>query len=474
MHKEKSKPKAMDKILVIEDNPDIQSQMKWGLYKDFMVLQASERKDALHMFEKKPPRVVTLDLGLPPDKDGTSEGFACLKAILDKEPDTKIIVITGNNDRENALKAVQMGAYDYYPKPVDINEIKVIIHRALHLSQIESENRELHTLLAKDIGFAGMIGQSPEMQKVFDSIKRVAATDVTVLLTGESGTGKELVARAIHERGPRSKFLFIPINCGAIPENLLESELFGYEKGAFTGAYNMKKGKVEFADGGTFLLDEVSELSPSLQIKLLRFLQEKKIQRVGGHTDIEVDVRIIAATNIDLQEAIKEGRFREDLFYRLSVITINLPPLRERGQDIMLLANIFLERYKAAVRKKVRGFSPDAVNAIKSYSWPGNVRELENKLQRAVIMSDSKFIEPHALGLAEAPVTQVDKKYEDITLKEITLKEAREKLEIELVKMNINKYKGNIKRVAKELGISRPTLYDLITKYGLNTKYTIK
>ena len=469
MHKEKSKPKAMDKILVIEDNPDIQSQMKWGLYEDFMVLQASERKSALHMFEKKPPRVVTLDLGLPPDKDGTSEGFACLKEILDKEPDTKIIVVTGNNDRENALKAVQMGAYDYYPKPVDINEIKVIIHRALHLSQIESENRDLHTLLAKDIGFAGMIGQSPEMQKVFDSIKRVAGTDVTVLLTGESGTGKELVARAIHERGPRSKSLFIPINCGAIPENLLESELFGYEKGAFTGAYNMKKGKVEFADGGTFLLDEVSELSPSLQIKLLRFLQEKKIQRVGGHIDIEVDVRIIAATNIDLQEAIKEGRFREDLFYRLSVITINLPPLRERGQDIMLLANIFLERYKAAVRKKARGFSPGAVNAIKSYSWPGNVRELENKLQRAVIMSDSKFIEAQALGLAEAPVTQVDKKYEDITLKE-----ARERLEIELVKMNINKYKGNIKRVAKELGISRPTLYDLITKYGLNTKYTIK
>ena len=469
MHKEKSKPKAMDKILVIEDNPDIQSQMKWGLYEDFMVLQASERKSALHMFEKKPPRVVTLDLGLPPDKDGTSEGFACLKEILDKEPDTKIIVVTGNNDRENALKAVQMGAYDYYPKPVDINEIKVIIHRALHLSQIESENRDLHTLLAKDIGFAGMIGQSPEMQKVFDSIKRVAGTDVTVLLTGESGTGKELVARAIHERGPRSKSLFIPINCGAIPENLLESELFGYEKGAFTGAYNMKKGKVEFADGGTFLLDEVSELSPSLQIKLLRFLQEKKIQRVGGHIDIEVDVRIIAATNIDLQEAIKEGRFREDLFYRLSVITINLPPLRERGQDIMLLANIFLERYKAAVRKKARGFSPGAVNAIKSYSWPGNVRELENKLQRAIIMSDSKFIEAQALGLAEAPVTQVDKKYEDITLKE-----ARERLEIELVKMNINKYKGNIKRVAKELGISRPTLYDLITKYGINTKYIIK
>ena len=469
MRKEESKPKAMDKVLIIEDNPDIQTQMKWGLSQDFVVLQASERKYALRIFEKKLPKVVTLDLGLPPDKDGTSEGFACLKEIIDNAPDTKVIVITGNEDRENALKAVQMGAYDYFLKPVDINEIKIIIRRAIHLSQIEDENRSLHTLLEKDIGFAGMIGQSPEMQRVFDSIKKVVGSDVTVLLTGESGTGKELVARAIHEKSPRNKALFIPINCGAIPENLLESELFGYEKGAFTGAYNMKKGKVEFADGGTFLLDEVSELSPSLQTKLLRFLQEKKIQRIGGHTDIEVDVRIIAATNIDLQEAIKEGKFREDLFYRLSVITINLPPLRERGQDIMLLANIFLERYKAAVRKKVRGLSLEAVNAIKSYSWPGNVRELENKLQRAVIMSDSKFIEAQALGLAEAPVTQVDKKYEDITLKE-----ARERLEIELIKMNINKYKGNIKRVAKELGISRPTLYDLITKYGLNTKYTIK
>ncbi len=469
MRKEESKPKAMDKVLIIEDNPDIQTQMKWGLSQDFVVLQASERKYALRIFEKKLPKVVTLDLGLPPDKDGTSEGFACLKEIIDNAPDTKVIVITGNEDRENAMKAVQMGAYDYFLKPVDINEIKIIIRRAIHLSQIEDENRSLHTLLEKDIGFAGMIGQSPEMQRVFDSIKKVVGSDVTVLLTGESGTGKELVARAIHEKSPRNKALFIPINCGAIPENLLESELFGYEKGAFTGAYNMKKGKVEFADGGTFLLDEVSELSPSLQTKLLRFLQEKKIQRIGGHTDIEVDVRIIAATNIDLQEAIKEGKFREDLFYRLSVIIINLPPLRERGQDIMLLANIFLERYKAAVRKKVRGFSPEAVNAIKSYSWPGNVRELENKLQRAVIMSDSKFIEPHALGLAEAPVTQIDKKFEDITIKE-----ARKRLEIELIEMNINKYKGNIKRVAKELGISRPTLYDLITKYGLNTKYTIK
>ncbi len=460
----------MDKILVIEDDLDIQTQMKWGLSKDFVVLQASERKYALRLFEKKLPGVVTLDLGLPPDKDGTSEGFACLKEIMDQSPHTKVIVITGNNDRENALKAVQMGAYDYYLKPIDINEIKTIIQRALHLSQIEDENRKLHTLLDKDMGFAGMIGQGPEMHIVFDTIKKVAAADVTVLITGESGTGKELVARAIHERSPRNKASFIPINCGAIPETLLESELFGYEKGAFTGAYTTKKGKVEYADGGTFMFDEIGELSPRLQAKLLRFLQEKKIQRVGGHIDIELDVRIIAATNVDLQQAIKEGKFREDLFYRLSVITINLPPLRERGQDIMLLANVFLERYKAAVRKKIRDFSPEAVSAIKSYSWPGNVRELENKLQRAVIMSDSGFIEPQTLGLAEAPpAAQVDKKYEDITLKE-----ARRRLEIELIEMNINKYKGNIKRVAKELGISRPTLYDLITKYGLNTKYTIE
>jgi two-component system NtrC family response regulator len=459
----------MGEILIIEDNPDIQTQIKWGLSKELAVLQAIDRKSALRLFKKKLPKVVTLDLGLPPDEKGTSEGFACLREIMEEAPHTKVIVITGNDDRENALRAVQMGAYDYFLKPIDMNEVKVIIQRALYLSEIEDENRNLHLILDKDIGFAGMVGQCPQMLKIFETIEKVATTDTTVLITGESGTGKELVARAIHDRSFRKNGPFIPINCGAIPDTLLESELFGHEKGAFTGAYTMQKGKVEYADKGTILLDEISELSPRLQAKLLRFLQEKKIQRVGGHVDIEIDVRIIAATNVDMQKAIKGGNFREDLFYRLSVITINLPPLRERGQDIAILAKIFLSRYKAALRKDVRGFSPEALSAIESYAWPGNVRELENKLQRAVIMADSNFIEPHILGLAEAPPSSVmERKYENITLKE-----ARKRLEVELIEIALDKHRGNIKHAADELGISRPTLYDLMTKYGLDKKYTL-
>jgi two-component system NtrC family response regulator len=460
----------MSEILIIEDNSDIQTQMKWGLSKELVVLQALDRKSALRLFKKKLPKVVTLDLGLPPDGSGTSEGFACLKEIMEEAPHTKVIVITGNNDRENALRAVQMGAYDYYLKPIDMNEIKVIIRRALYLSDIEDENRNLHSILDRDIGFAGMVGQCPQMLQVFESIEKVATIDATILVTGESGTGKELVARAIHDRSFRNKGPFIPINCGAIPETLLESELFGHEKGAFTGAYTMQKGKVEYADKGTILLDEISELSPRLQAKLLRFLQEKKIQRVGGHIDIEIDVRIIAATNADMQKAIKEGKFREDLFYRLSVITINLPPLRERGHDIGLLAKVFLSRYRIAFRKDIKGFSPEALSAIENYTWPGNVRELENKLQRAVIMSNDNFIEPHILGLAEAPPSSViGKRYENITLKE-----ARKRLEMELIEIALDKHRGNIKHAAEELGISRPTLYDLMTKYGLDKKYTIE
>ncbi len=460
----------MDKILIVEDNPDIQNQMKWGLSKELSVLLASDRKTALRLFEKNSPVVVTLDLGLPPDAEGASEGLACLKDIKEKSPHTNVIVITGNDERANALKAIEMGAYDYYSKPIDINEIKIIVHRAIHLARIEHENRDLHKLLDKNIGFAGMIGQGAEMLKVFDFIKKVSTADVTVLITGESGTGKELAARAVHNLSSRKAGPFIPINCGAIPDTLLESELFGHEKGSFTGAHAMKKGKVEYADKGTLMLDEISELSPQLQAKLLRFLQERKIQRVGGHQDIDIDTRIIAATNTDLQQAIKEGKFREDLYYRLSVISIHLPPLRERRQDMRLLSNILLERYKMAFRRKIKGFSPAAIDAIENYSWPGNVRELENKLQRAVIMSDSSLIEPHALGLAEAPVSaETEKGYESITLKE-----ARKRLEVRLIEAALNKHKCNIKYAAEELGISRPTLYDLITKYQLNAKYTLE
>lgn len=464
----------MKSLLIIEDDPDIQTQMQWGLQNGYDVLQASDRSTALKLFAKKKPPVVTLDLGLPPDEDAAEEGLACLQEILDEAPETKVIVVTGNNDRENALRAIQMGAYDYYQKPVNLNELKIIIQRAYHLYEIEKENRKLHTLLDQEAVFGGMVGQSPEILGIFKTIQKVASTDASVLITGESGTGKELVARAIHEKSSRNKGPFIAINCGAIPDTLLESELFGHEKGAFTGAYSQQNGKFEYADKGTLFLDEIGEMSPGLQSKLLRFLQEKKIQRVGGRNDIEIDTRIIAATNIDLNIAMKEKQFREDLFFRISVISINVPPLRERGDDIIMLANTFLERYKYVFKKKIKGFSGEALDGIKQYSWPGNVRELENKIQKAVITADAVMIELHHLGLEkqvkkEGPQEDMERNYEAMTLKE-----ARNRLEKDLIESVVRKHKWNIKRASEELGISRPTLYDLIEKYKLSMKYEIK
>ncbi|MBI4683522.1 MAG: PEP-CTERM-box response regulator transcription factor [Nitrospirae bacterium] len=460
----------MKQLLIVEDDPDIQTQMSWGLSKEYTVLQANDRHTALRLFEKHRPYVITLDLGLPPHENDSTEGLTCLREILKKAPETKVIMVTGNNDRENALSAIQMGAYDYYLKPVNMNELKVIIQRAYHLYEIENENRKLHTILDKEVGFAGMIGESPEMVNIFTTIKKVASTDATVLVTGESGTGKELVARAIHEKSSRRNGPFIPINCGAIPDTLLESELFGHEKGAFTNAYAQQNGKFEYADKGTLFLDEIGEMSTMLQSKLLRFLQEKKFQRVGGRKDIEIDTRVIAATNIDLITAMKEGRFREDLFFRISVISINIPPLRERVEDITLLANVFLERYKVMFKKKIKGLSKSALDAIERYSWPGNVRELENKLQKAVITSDTNIIEPHNLGLEgqllpESILGNIEKRYDGITLKE-----ARTKLERDLIESAVERNNGNIKRASEELGISRPTLYDLIEKYKLPVK----
>jgi two-component system NtrC family response regulator len=461
----------MEQILVIENDPDIQNQMKWGLSKGYNILQALNRDEALQIFSKKRPAVVTLDLGLPPDENGSSEGLTCLSEILNNAPDTKVIIITGNSDRGNALKAIQMGAYDYYLKPVDMNELKVILQRAFHLANIESENSNLHKMLDNGSGFAGMIGQSIQMQKVFETIRQVASTDITILITGESGTGKELVAKAIHDKSLRSNGPFIPINCGAIPETLLESELFGYEKGAFTSAYGLQKGKFEYADKGTLFLDEIGEMSTNLQAKLLRFLQEKKIQRLGGRKDIEIDTRIIAATNIDLSAAMQERKFREDLFFRISVITINVPPLRDRGSDSKLLANAFLAKYKVMFKKKINGFSHSAIYEIENYPWPGNVRELENKLQKAVITSDSGMIDPHHLGLGEqAEESGIEGQAERWYSKGVTLKEARKRLEIDLITSVVERHNGNIKKASEELGISRPTLYDLIDKYKLFIK----
>ena len=460
----------MQNILIIEDDSDIQTQMKWGLSKEYNVLQAHDRESALKMFDKYEPKIVTLDLGLPPDENGATEGFACLREILKKAYGTQVIMVTGNNERENALNAIQIGAYDYFLKPIDMNELKVIIKRAFHLADIESQNRDLHKLLDKEAGFCGMIAQSTEMQNIFSTIHKVASTDATVVITGESGTGKELVARAVHEKSSRQKGPFIPINCGAIPENLLESELFGHEKGAFTNAYSQQHGKLEYADKGTLFLDEIGEMSTMLQAKLLRFLQEKKIQRIGGRTDIEIDTRVIAATNIDLQSAMKENKFREDLFFRLSVISIEIPPLRDREFDVELLAKTFLERNKVMFKSKVTGFSRASLDAIMNYSWPGNVRELENKIQKAVIMAESNIIEPLDLGLDDESGTQVSDSRIDRRYQGITLKEARKRLEVDLISTAVKRSKGNIKRASEELGISRPTLYDMIEKYKLSVK----
>ena len=343
----------MEKLLIIDDSSEIRKQLKWGLAKNYQVLLAENLDEALTLFHRHTPKVVTLDLGLPPDIDGASEGLHCLQEMLKNDPNVKIIVLSGNEDHANALAAVDLGAYDFYHKPIDLAELKIILGRAFHVASLEEENRKLQAAAGySDKGYSGIFGQCQEMQQVFATIKKVASIDVPVLILGESGTGKEIVAKAIHEKGIRRDGNFIAINCGAIPENLLESELFGHEKGAFTGAQNRVQGKVEYASDGTLFLDEIGEMAPLLQVKLLRFLQEKVIQRVGGREDIPVDTRIIAATNIDIQNSIAQGRFREDLYYRIGVITIDLPPLRERGEDIELLAKRVFAEVRAGVRQK--------------------------------------------------------------------------------------------------------------------------
>ncbi len=480
----------MNKLLIVDDNPEIRKQLKWGLGREYSLLLAASGDEALELFKNHHPAVVTLDLGLPPDLDGATEGFRCLEAMLIEDPRTKVIVLSGNDERANVLRAVELGAYDFYQKPIDLSELKVILHRAFNLAAIEAENRRLHGVLAiEGDGMSGMLGQCPRMLEVFASIRKVATTDVPVLVLGESGTGKELVGRALHSRSLRREQAFIPINCGAIPEALLESELFGHEKGAFTGAQGRVRGKIEYADGGTLFLDEIGEMPASLQVKLLRFLQDKMIQRVGGREDFEVDARIIAATNVDIEKAIAEDKFREDLFYRIGVVTITLPPLRERGDDLVLLGRYFLKRSCAEFGRRVRGFSPAALAAMREYEWPGNVRELENKVKRAVLMSTDALVEVWDLGLAPRPAevetaaAPVDEKAAagscpdgekkpgggvTLELSGLKLKEARLKLEKELLLAAVRKYQGNVKVMAAELGVSRPTLYDLMKKHGLH------
>jgi two-component system NtrC family response regulator len=446
-------------LLMVEDDEDIQTQLKYALAGEYDVATATTRAQALTLVRELAPAVITLDLGLPPSPNTAEEGLRTLDEILTAAPAAKIIVITGNTDRANALAAVERGAFDFHLKPVDLDSLKIVLRRAVYLSQLERDNEARARREEEAIRFADILGSTPKMREIFGVIQRVAKTDATVLTEGESGTGKELVARAIHAHSPRRGRSFVAINCGAIPETLLESELFGHEKGSFTGAHVQRKGKIEAAHGGTLFLDEITEMSLGLQVKLLRFLQEREIERVGGREPIPIDVRVLAATNKSLEEAIRSGSFREDLYYRLSVVTLRLPPLRERGEDIALLAKAFLRRNAQALRRRVR-FSTEALEAITKYAWPGNIRELENKVHRAVIMATGRVIEPADLELS--PTGSVDALP--------TLRDARDQSERKLIVDALVRSQGNISRASQALGISRPTFHDMLAKHGINAK----
>ena len=450
---------AKPKLLIVEDDEGLQAQLKWA-YEDFEVILAATREEALTAIRAEEPAVVTLDLGLPPDPDGTSEGFAVLEAITAMKPDTKVIVASGHGARESALRAVEQGAYDFYQKPVDIDTLGLIVQRAYRLHQIETENKRLSEKVGEDRTVLGsMITAAPEMAKVARTIERVGPTNVSVMLLGASGTGKELLARAVHDSSNRQGGAFIAINCAAIPENLLESELFGHEKGAFTGAVKMTEGKIELASGGTLFLDEVGDIPLPLQVKLLRFLQERTIERIGGRKQIAVDTRIVCATHQNLEAMIGEGTFREDLFYRLAEIVVKVPTLEERPGDAVLLAKHFLARFADEMNPKVKGFAPDALAAIDAWNWPGNVRELENRVKRAVIMADGKLVSPEDLDLSETD--------DDQTETALNLKAAREQADRRMIRQALSRSEGNISSTAKMLGISRPTLYDLLKQYDL-------
>lgn len=442
-------------LLIVEDDPGLQKQLKWS-FDGYEVLVAGDRDSAVAMVRRHEPAVATVDLGLPPDPDGASEGLATLESILSLAPDMKIIMVTGNQDRANAVKAIRLGAYDFYQKPVEPEILGLIVERAFRLHDLQQENRRL-SLRQTESPVSGIITNDPLMQKLCRTIEKVSPSDVTVLLLGESGTGKELLARALHQLSPRAVKKFVAINCAAIPENLLESELFGYEKGAFTGAAKQTKGKVEFADGGTLFLDEVGDLPFSLQAKLLRFLQERVFERVGGREEIAVDVRVVCATHQDLSALIKEGRFREDLYYRLSEIVINIPPLRDREGDPTLLAHAFLEKFCKSQSRSFQGFSNDALQAIEAYRWPGNAREMENFIKRAVIMADGPQITQQDLGLnlSEAEISPLN------------LRQVREEAERKALVRALGRVGGNMLQAAELLGISRPTLYDLLNRHGI-------
>lgn len=439
-------------LLIVEDDRGLQSQLRWH-FDQYETIIAENRQDAVAALRLHEASVIIQDLGLPPDEDGVEEGFKCVQDILRIAPASKIIVMTGKTGHEHAIKAVAMGAYDYYEKPVDPSTLDLIVQRAFHIHDLEEDNRRL--VLSKQEPLDGLITNDPQMLKICRQLEKIAPTTVTCTLLGESGTGKEVMARAIHQLSPRREKRFVAINCAAVPENLIESELFGYEKGAFTGANKTTLGKVETANEGTLFLDEIGDMPLNLQSKLLRFLQERVIERVGGRSEIAVDVRVLCATNKDLQKMVNEGSFREDLFYRICEMTVEIPPLRARQGDKVLLARHFKTRFAKEHDQKISGFTPDAIAAIESYSWPGNIREMENKVKRAVIMADGKYITRDDLGLAVAGELSLN------------LRHVRQEAEKGAILRALSMTDNNISAAAKLLGITRPTFYDLIKKYDM-------
>ena len=446
-------------LLIVEDDIGLQNQLRW-CFDSYDVVIANDHDSALAQVRRAEPQVVTLDMGLPPDPGGTSVGLQTLQDILAIAPQTKVVVVTGNDDREAAVRAIGMGAYDFYLKPVEGDVLKLIVNRAYRVSELEEENKRLNRQHESEVLY-GIITNAESMQKVCRTIEKVAPTDATSLLLGESGTGKELLARALHELSSRHERRFVAINCAAIPENLLESELFGYEKGAFTGAAKQTVGKIELAHEGTLFLDEIGDLPMSLQAKLLRFLQERVIERVGGRDEIQVNVRVICATHRDLQSLIKSGEFREDLYYRLSEITINIPALRERPGDAVILAKAFLARMVGPLgRTNIKGYTPEALAAIDTYAWPGNVRELENRIKRALIMAESTRVSVEELELTSLSQSNLP----------FNLRQVREIAEAQAIQRALEHTNHNIAKASDLLGVSRPTLYDLLSKYDLKSK----
>ncbi len=446
-------------VLIVDDDEEIRTQMRWALEEEYEPLLADSRAGALKAFTERLPGVVLLDLGLPPHPNDTTEGMAILSDLLAAQPTTQVIVITGQTDREHALRAIEAGAIDFLPKPVQMDELKILLRRASIVAELKRANRLERTTAKVGENFDGLIGHSPAMRKVYEFITKVAGTSAPVLILGESGTGKEMAAQAVHVRSSRRDAPFVAINCGAIPGALLESELFGHEKGSFTGAHAQRKGRVETAEGGTLFLDEIGEMPIALQVKLLRFLQERKIERIGGRVLIGVDVRIIAATNQELEKSITEGRFREDLYYRLNVVNLTMPPLKDRPGDVQMLAQAFLDQFAREHGKAAPKFALPAQRALEHHSWPGNVRELQNRVRRAFIMHEGNSIHPEDLELVDTGPKEAK-----------SLKSAREELERGMVIDALRRNQGKISHAAGELGVSRPTLYELMEKLGIKNE----